>query len=198
MKNSEDRSHHICPWWMGYFLASPIRQLFQDPRKITGPYIRQGMHVLEIGPGMGFFTLPMAKLVGTQGRIICVEVQEKMMAALDKRVKRAGLENIVQVRSCRSDSLGIEDIRHSVDFALLFAVVHEIENTAQMFRDVHASMRSSGLLLMSEPEAHVSREEYNKSLETAIQSGFEVVSDLQIRRSYSNLLKKVQSEIPAV
>ena len=48
--------HRVCPWWLGYFLASPIRQwLGQDPIKILSPYVREGMIVLEPGPGMGFF-----------------------------------------------------------------------------------------------------------------------------------------------
>ncbi len=51
----------VCPWWAGYFLASPLRQLFQDPAKILAPYVREGMTVLEPGPGMGFFTLELAR-----------------------------------------------------------------------------------------------------------------------------------------
>ena len=47
----------VCPWWLGYFLASPIRRWMQDPAKILAPHVREGMIVLEPGPGMGFFTL---------------------------------------------------------------------------------------------------------------------------------------------
>lgn len=46
----------ICPWWLGYVLASPLRRWIQDPAAIIGPYVREGMTVLEPGPGMGFFT----------------------------------------------------------------------------------------------------------------------------------------------
>jgi len=53
-------AHRVCPWWLGYLLASPLRRLLQDPAAIVGPYVREGMTVLEPGPGMGFFTLAMA------------------------------------------------------------------------------------------------------------------------------------------
>jgi SAM-dependent methyltransferase len=66
-------SHRVCPWWLGYLLASPIRRLLQgDPEKILAPFVREGMTVLEPGPGMGFFTLPLARRVGPMGRVVAV------------------------------------------------------------------------------------------------------------------------------
>lgn len=44
---------HVCPWWLGYLLASPLRRLLQDPAAIITPFVRDGMTVLEPGPGMG-------------------------------------------------------------------------------------------------------------------------------------------------
>ncbi|MFY9643515.1 MAG: hypothetical protein WCD20_15720 [Rhodomicrobium sp.] len=66
--------HRVCPWWMGYLLASPIRKWWQDPARILSPYVRAGMTVLEPGPGMGFFTLEIARLVGPSGRLVAVDV----------------------------------------------------------------------------------------------------------------------------
>jgi hypothetical protein len=47
----------VCPWWLGYLLASPVRRLSQDPGAILAPYVREGATVLAPGPGMGFLTL---------------------------------------------------------------------------------------------------------------------------------------------
>ena len=54
----------VCPWWIGWLLASPVRKLMQDPARILAPWVRDGMTVLEPGPGMGFFTLELARRVG--------------------------------------------------------------------------------------------------------------------------------------
>jgi hypothetical protein len=45
--------HRVCPWWVGYILASPVRKLWQNPVRILKPFVRPGMTVLEPGPGMG-------------------------------------------------------------------------------------------------------------------------------------------------
>jgi ubiquinone/menaquinone biosynthesis C-methylase UbiE len=71
-------SHRVCPWWLGYFLLNPFRRLRQDPRKLLKPYVREGMTVLEPGPGTGFFTLELLRLVGKSGRVIASDVQPRM------------------------------------------------------------------------------------------------------------------------
>ena len=45
--------HCVCPWWVGYILASPVRKLWQNPGRILEPFVQPGMNVLEPGPGMG-------------------------------------------------------------------------------------------------------------------------------------------------
>ena len=83
-------SHGVCPWWVD-FLATPFRRLMQDPVPIVTPYVHAGMTVLEPGPGMGFFTLELARLVGPSGHVIAVDVQPQMIAGLRRRARRAGL-----------------------------------------------------------------------------------------------------------
>ncbi len=90
----------ICPWYLGYVLASPLRRLFQKPEKILGPYVKPGMKILEVGPGMGFFSLPMARLVGGTGRIVCIDLQEKMLHHLRRRAVKANLQSRIETRLC--------------------------------------------------------------------------------------------------
>ena len=121
--------HRVCPWWLGYFLASPLRRLVQDPEKILKPYVKEGMTVLDIGSAMGFFTLPVARMVGEQGRVIAVDLQEKMIRSLQRRAQKAGLADRIETRICSSTSLGIDDLAGSVDVALAFAVLHEMPDS---------------------------------------------------------------------
>lgn len=181
---------HVCPWWIGYFLLSPIRRIAHDPVKILASYIRDGMTALEIGPGMGFFSLPLARLVGREGRVICVDIQERMLKALRKRARKAGvLERITPVLAAEN-SLRIDEFEEEVDFAFAFAVVHEVPDQARLFEEIHHAMRPGSLLLLSEPKGHVTEDEFRKTVETARSKGFTVESSLDIKRNRSVLLRK--------
>jgi len=52
----------VIPWWMGYFLIIPLRKLKHDPIKILSPFIKEGFKIMDFGPGMGYFSLPMAQM----------------------------------------------------------------------------------------------------------------------------------------
>src|SRR5713226_6618958 len=81
-------AHRVGPWWLGYFLLNPLRRFGQNPTNILSPHVREGMTVLEPGPGMGFFTLELARLVGSSGRVIAVEIQPKMLVRLKRRAAK--------------------------------------------------------------------------------------------------------------
>ena len=183
-------AERVCPWWLGYFLASPIRRLMQDPEKILSAYVKPQMWVLEIGPGMGFFTLPLAKLVGERGQIVCVDLQSKMIEGLLKRANKARLSGRITARTCTSSSLQIDDLSGKFDFALAFAVVHKVPDTKTLFSEIHASLKKGGRLLVSEPTGHVTEEGFHTTLSIAQSMGFSVSDSPTILRSLSSLLVK--------
>lgn len=175
---------------MGYLLATPIRKFAQDPEKILSPYIKNGDLALDVGSAMGFFSLPMARLVGDSGHVICVDLQEKMIRGLRNRARKAGLTNRIEMRVCTPTSLCIDDLAGRVDFALAFAVVHEVLDAKRFLPEIHASLKQSGLLLFSEPTGHVTKETFNETLSIAQDMGFRAEDPPAIRRSHTALLKK--------
>jgi len=48
---------HICPWWFAYTFDNPFRRFFHNPEKMLGSYVSRGMTVLDVGCGMGFFSI---------------------------------------------------------------------------------------------------------------------------------------------
>jgi SAM-dependent methyltransferase len=180
----------VCPWWLGYLLASPIRRLVEDPSSILAPYVAEGMTVLEPGPGMGFFTLELARRVGRSGRVVAVDVQPRMIEGLKRRAKRAGLGERVDARLATPDSLCVADLAGVVDFALAYAVVHELPAANTFFAEVAAALRPGGTLLLAEPNGHVSEQEFETELRAAAQVSLEVADRPSLRRSRAALLKK--------
>ena len=191
-------AHRLCPWWLGYLLASRFRRWLYDPGVILGPYVSEGMTVLEPGPGMGFFTLELARRVGPQGRVIAIDVQPKMLEVLWRRAKKAGLAERIQVRQASGDHLGLEDCLAQVDFALAFAMVHEVPNPQRLLADVYNALRAGAKLLLAEPVGHVRAKEFETTLALARELGFALESRPAIRRSHAALLRKPQSPIHEV
>lgn len=182
-------SHRVCPWWLGYLLASPLRRLLQDPETIMRPYVTEGMDVLDVGCGMGFFSLSLAKLVGETGMVFCIDLQEKMIEGLRRRARKAGLIERIDARVCSRASIGVSDIAGMIDFAVLFALVHEVPDKEKLFSEVYSTLKQSATLLLSEPKAHVSRLEFEKTVSIAQGMGFEILRNLEIWRSRAVLLQ---------
>jgi 2-polyprenyl-3-methyl-5-hydroxy-6-metoxy-1,4-benzoquinol methylase len=176
---------------LGYLLASPVRRwLGQDPVKILSPYVREGMTVLEPGPGMGFFTIPLTRLVGSAGRVIAVDVQSKMIEALKRRASKAGVLDRIDARVASPDTMGVSDLQGKVDFVLAFAMVHELPDAAHFFREAAEALKSGGTLFLAEPRGHVGDDAFARELSAAAATGFAVTERPTIPRSLAAILRK--------
>ena len=182
-------SEHVCPWWIGYFLVSPIRRWMQNPDDVIRPYVTPGMIVLEPGPGMGFFTLALARRVGS-GRVIAVDIQPKMLNALRRRAAKAGLIQRIETRLAQPGSLGVGDLRGLVDFVLAVAVVHEMPSAETFFREAAATLAPGGQLLLAEPMGHVAEDKFAKEMDGARRAGLATKNAPQLKRFHAALLAK--------
>ena len=146
--------------------------------------------MLEPGPGMGYFTIELARLAGSSGRVVCVDVQPKMIERLKRRAAKAGVLDRLDARVAPAESMGLDDVQGSVDFTLAFAVVHEFPDAARCFSEIAAASKSGASLLVAEPSGHVKSTEFDSQLQTASQVGFRVIGRPAIRGSRAALLKK--------
>ena len=183
-------ANRTCPIWVGYLLASPLRKLLENPEKILKPHINEGMKVLDIGSAMGFFSLPLAKIVSPKGKVVCVDIQQKMLDALIKRAKKAEVAQVIETRLATENSLNIEGLKDTIDIALAYHVVHEVDSAKSFFIQTFNALKSKGKLLFSEPSGHVSKKAFNKSLSLAEKAGFKINRTPGTRRSRSALLEK--------
>jgi len=161
---------------MGYLLLVPVRRLLENPWRILGPHIREGMTVLEPGSGMGYFTLPAARLAGRDGRVIAVDVEKRMLHGLRRRALRAGLDERITTWVCLEDDLGIGSLDGRVDLAIAIHVVHEAPDPAKFLEQVHRALRPGGRLLLAEPPSHVPPQRFRRIVADAERTGFEVLA----------------------
>ena len=181
---------HVCPWWMGYVLVSPLRRLMHNPEKILAPHVTPGMKVLDIGCAMGFFSLPLAKMVAPDGKVLALDLQPKMIKVLNGRARKAGVDGMIDARICGPDHLGAEDMLGKINFALAFYMVHEVKEQRLLLDQVYALMASGGRFLILEPKHHVTRGEFQKTEAAAQQAGFKTMGQPSVKGSRSVLMGK--------
>ncbi len=180
--------HHICNWWIAYTFDNPLGKLFHNPVKLFRDHIKEGMTVMDVGCGMGYFSIGMAKLVGAKGKVIAVDLQQKMLDVMQRRAGRHGVADRIIAHRCESDSLGL---REPADFILAFWMVHEVGDKEQFFQQLRSILSSDGKILIAEPKMHVTAEELNKTIEIAQDNRLRYCDAPSIRLSRSVLLQKI-------
>jgi len=179
------RERHVCPWWLCFTFDNLIRKFFHNPENILAPYVHEGDTVLDVGPGMGYFSIPLARMVGDRGKVIAADVQAPMLAGLRKRARKQGMEERIVSHVCESDSIGIHE---PIDFALAFWMVHEVPNQDKLFFEIKLLLKPEGKLLLAEPTIHVTRPMFEESLKRAGEAGFTVTGNPKIFMSRTALL----------
>jgi len=181
------RHCHTCPRWLCFTFDNWFRKRFQNPAEIVKDYIREGDRVLDVGPGIGFFTLPMAKMVGDRGLVIAVDIQETMLTAIRKRAEQAGLQHRIKFQLGEISSPGIGG---EVDFILAFWMVHEVSGKRVFFKELYSVLKDDGKFLMVEPKFHVAKKQFDATVQTAAEVGFKIVAQPLISGSIAVLFSK--------
>ena len=184
---SADTHSHTCPWWFIFTFDNPIRRMIHDPEKMLAPYVASGARVLDVGCGMGFATIGLATLVGEDGLVVAVDLQEQMLAGVRKRAERVGVTERVQLHQCTPDELGVDG---PFDFALAFWMVHEVGRPESFLSEIYAALRPGGKLLIAEPRIHVTSKNFERTVSQAEGAGFSVLERPQVRVSRAVLLGK--------
>jgi ubiquinone/menaquinone biosynthesis C-methylase UbiE len=175
----------VCPWWLCFTFDNPLRRIFHDPYDILEPYVDPGDRVIDIGCGMGYFTMPLAKLAGPKGHVTAIDIQEKMLAALRKRAARKGVSDIVTTHLGDSESFRYHE---KADFVLLFWMFHEVPDQRALLVEIRDILKQNGRLLFVEPVIHVPKKSFVQTIRMAIELGFTLKESPQIRFSRSALL----------
>ena len=185
----EQDRNRVCPVELASSLDSRIRRWLQNPYDIVAPRVREGMTVLDVGCGPGFFSVEMANLVGPNGRVISADLQEGMLQELGNKIRGTVLEERITRVLCSRNTINVSD---TVDFILAFYMVHEVPDKNSFFQQLRSVLRPQGQLLLVEPKLfHVSRKAFEATIRIAESNGFRTDPGPRLRFSWSAVLMAV-------
>lgn len=174
MKSDKER---VCPVELAGSLDSKIRRWLQNPKKILSPYIKDGMSVLDIGCGPGFFTIEIAKIVGQKGKVFAADLQEGMFRIIKNKIAGTELEKIIRLHKTEKDKINLPE---KVDFIFAFYVIHEMPNKENLFNEFKNILSEDGQILIVEPFGHVSGKAFESTMNIARDAGFIIKQGMKI------------------
>ena len=143
-------------WWRRNPSACPYSQRFwvEAPHPfITREHLREilepmpGERLLEVGPGTGYYTLPVAEWLSPGGHLDVLDLQQEM---LDHTLRRAAEDGIDNITPTRADACELPYPDDSFDGAYLVTVLGEIPDQDAALRELRRVVKPGGRIIVGE------------------------------------------------
>jgi SAM-dependent methyltransferase len=134
------------PYLLRWTLAFPRGNLSPEHlERLLEP--RRGERMLEVGPGTGIYSIPIAKALGRDGALDVLDVQQEMLDEVTTRARAAGVENLI---ATRGDARTLPYPDGTFDAAYLVGVLGEIPDEPTALRELRRVLRPEGRLVVGE------------------------------------------------
>ena len=163
-----ERYERVCPVEYAGGLDSRVRKLLQDPAKMLDDHVREGMVVLELGCGSGYFTPEIARRAGPSGKVVAADLQEGMLDLVRAKIKGTALEGRVTLHKCEADRIGLAE---KVDLVLAFFMVHEVPDRRKLLREIRSLLNPGGRVYVLEFRMHPPKRAFDEMVRVAREEG---------------------------
>jgi ubiquinone/menaquinone biosynthesis C-methylase UbiE len=147
------RNPSACPYSQRFWVEAPHPFITRERlREILSP--RPGERVLEVGPGTGYYSLPVASWVAPDGRLDVLDVQQEMLDHTMRRAREQGTSNIVPQRGDAQELPYPDD---AFDATYLNFVLGEVPDQERALRELRRVLKPGGHLVVGEalPDPHM-------------------------------------------
>lgn len=127
---------------------------FLEPERIVKNLgLEKGDHVADFGAGHGYFTIPMAKAVGGDGKVYAIDVQKSVLEIIRSRAKLDHILNIEPVWADLDQPHGSKIQEKYLDLVMVANILFQTENKAGLFQEAHRILQAGGRLVIMEWDA---------------------------------------------
>jgi ubiquinone/menaquinone biosynthesis C-methylase UbiE len=180
-------SKGIFPHQWAFTLLIPLRNLVLSPKElIRRMNLEPGMKVLEVGPGPGYFSVPVAKFL-EDGKLVLADIQPEMLEKARKRIEKRKIGN-VEYNLCNGQNFELPD--NHFDRIFLVTVLGEVENTAIYLTEFYRMLKPGGILSVSEQAGAPDKLTIEETKEIAQKFGFTFIELFGNIRNHTINFKK--------
>lgn len=168
-------------------LDNSFRKKLHNPYKLFGDIIKTGDTVYDLGCGPGTFIVELAEMAGSTGKVIAVDLQEKMLDMAAEKTRQFGIEHTVFLHKCAEDKIGFKE---EADVIIGFFMVHEVPDADAFFKEVSKFLKPGGFFLLAEPLFHVKKSLFENEVKLAEKYGLTKVADKKVFFARGAVLRK--------
>jgi ubiquinone/menaquinone biosynthesis C-methylase UbiE len=121
------------------------RRTWQNPEQIlTAIGLQPGTVMLDIGCGDGFFAIPGAKMVGSAGKVIGLDINAAAVSRMLEKAERLGLQNVQGIVGKAEDSIPCQECADIVFFGI---DLHDFEDPGKVLSNARVLIKPEGILV---------------------------------------------------
>ncbi|CUH95348.1 hypothetical protein P22_1418 [Propionispora sp. 2/2-37] len=129
-------------------LDNPQRRKLLPPEETLRRLgLKSGDIMADIGCGIGYFTLPAARIVGSQGKVYGLDIMAEMIEETKSKIRENHLTNVELVQVRENDFVLADQ---TVGYAFACLVAHEAEEPLAFFREVARILQPTGRIVTIE------------------------------------------------
>jgi ubiquinone/menaquinone biosynthesis C-methylase UbiE len=181
----------VFPPKYAFTLLIPFRNIFLSPKKLIQRLdLKENHHVLEIGPGPGYFSPHIARIL-TQGRLVLLDIQQEMLDMAKKRLAKKGMHNVDYILT---NGLSFEIESNRFDRIFMVTVIGEVEQKDMYLKEINRTLRKGGILSISELAGDPDKMTIEETESLVCRHGFEVLQRFGTHRNYTINFRKMELE----
>lgn len=124
---------------------------FLEPERLIEHFgFEKGDFVADFGAGHGFFTIPIARKVGHDGRVFAIDIQKSELDIVRNKARFEHLLNVEFVWADLDQPRGSKFQDECVDFVIVSNILFQAEQKGMILEEAYRILRKGGRLAVIE------------------------------------------------